>query len=183
MNEQNEDDRKERYRDRRGIGPRSNWRVAKFLVLAVLAGAVLWFGGRFVYTRYMDYRILTAGIDDIPHDPWLMRYATARAEPAFMKNCASCHGADLKGSHARGVPNMTDHDWLYGTGDPSSIEVTITYGIRSGNPRSRNLAIMPSFLYPNDPLEKINALSPPKSAPSHISFARSMAKSRQIRRW
>ena len=137
-------------------------RSAMIVIVAVLAGAALWFCGRFVYTQYMDYRVLTTNIDDIPANPHLMDYAEARGEPVFMKNCASCHGADLKGSHIRGVPDLTDHDWIYGTGDPGSIEVTITYGIRSGNPRSRNLAIMPSFLYPNDPLEKINPLTPPE---------------------
>lgn len=161
-NQQNNGGETDPHRDGRGIGPRANRRIAKLLIVAIVAGSALWFGGRYIYTSYMDYRVLTTNVDRIPQDAGLMRYAETRAKPVFMQNCASCHGADLKGNHTRGVPNMTDHDWLYGTGDPSSIEVTITYGVRSGNPRSRNLAIMPSFTHPNDPLEKINPLTPPE---------------------
>lgn len=34
----------------------------------------------------------------------------------FLQNCAQCHGSDARG--AKGFPNLTDNDWLYGgTGD------------------------------------------------------------------
>lgn len=44
--------------------------------------------------------------------------------------CAACHGADGKGNHALGAPNLTDNTWLYG-GSPGVIKLTINKG-RSG---------------------------------------------------
>jgi cytochrome c oxidase cbb3-type subunit 3 len=43
----------------------------------------------------------------------------------FMTYCAQCHQSDAKG--ARGFPNLTDGDWLYG-GDPESIKASISNG-------------------------------------------------------
>lgn len=51
----------------------------------------------------------------------------------FVINCAPCHGSDARG--ARGFPNLTDEEWLYG-GDPAQIETTIKGG-RTG--------VMPAF--------------------------------------
>jgi cytochrome c oxidase cbb3-type subunit 3 len=31
--------------------------------------------------------------------------------------CAACHGADGKGNHALGAPNLTDDIWLHGYGE------------------------------------------------------------------
>ncbi len=47
----------------------------------------------------------------------------------FANNCAVCHGSDAKG--ARGFPNLTDNDWLYG-GSPEQIKTTILAG-RNGS--------------------------------------------------
>jgi cytochrome c oxidase cbb3-type subunit 3 len=46
-------------------------------------------------------------------------------ERLFMNNCAQCHGSDARG--ARGFPNLTDGDWLWG-GDPAVIKTTLTEG-------------------------------------------------------
>jgi cytochrome c oxidase cbb3-type subunit 3 len=46
----------------------------------------------------------------------------------FLTYCSQCHGSDAQG--AKGFPNLTDNDWLYG-GDPETIQTTITNG-RSG---------------------------------------------------
>jgi cytochrome c oxidase cbb3-type subunit III len=43
----------------------------------------------------------------------------------FLNTCAQCHGSDGKG--ARGFPDLTDGDWLYGNG-PDVIIQTITKG-------------------------------------------------------
>lgn len=43
----------------------------------------------------------------------------------FLTYCAQCHGSDAKG--AKGFPNLTDNDWLYG-GDPATIETSILGG-------------------------------------------------------
>lgn len=53
----------------------------------------------------------------------------------FLTYCATCHGSDAGG--ARGFPNLTDNDWLWG-GDPESIQTTILNG-RNG--------IMPSHAH------------------------------------
>jgi cytochrome c oxidase cbb3-type subunit 3 len=46
-------------------------------------------------------------------------------ERLFLNNCAGCHGSDARGS--KGFPNLTDGDWLGGTG-PEYIAKTITEG-------------------------------------------------------
>ena len=51
--------------------------------------------------------------------------ALAAGHDIFLKNCAGCHGADAHG--ARGFPNLTDNDWLYG-GKPEDIVASITNG-------------------------------------------------------
>ena len=51
--------------------------------------------------------------------------AMAIGERLFANNCATCHGADGRGS--KGFPNLTDGDWLYG-GTHDVIKQTITKG-------------------------------------------------------
>ena len=46
-------------------------------------------------------------------------------ERLFINNCAQCHGSDARGS--KGFPNLTDSDWLGGSG-PEYIAKTITGG-------------------------------------------------------
>ncbi|MGA7178087.1 MAG: cytochrome-c oxidase, cbb3-type subunit III [Thiobacillaceae bacterium] len=43
----------------------------------------------------------------------------------FMTYCSQCHQSDGKG--AKGFPNLTDNDWLYG-GTPETIEASISNG-------------------------------------------------------
>lgn len=43
----------------------------------------------------------------------------------FLTYCSQCHGSDAGG--AKGFPNLTDNDWLYG-GDPETIKTTISGG-------------------------------------------------------
>jgi cytochrome c oxidase cbb3-type subunit 3 len=43
----------------------------------------------------------------------------------FLTYCSQCHGSDAKG--ARGFPNLTDSDWLFG-GAPDQIKESITKG-------------------------------------------------------
>ncbi|QRM20539.1 cytochrome-c oxidase, cbb3-type subunit III [Dechloromonas sp. TW-R-39-2] len=43
----------------------------------------------------------------------------------FLTYCMQCHGADARG--AKGFPNLTDSDWLYG-GEPEQIKQTIADG-------------------------------------------------------
>ena len=43
----------------------------------------------------------------------------------FANNCAVCHGSDARG--AKGYPNLTDNDWLYG-GAPDTVLTSILKG-------------------------------------------------------
>lgn len=56
-------------------------------------------------------------------------------ERMFLTYCAQCHGSDARG--AKGFPNLTDEDWLWG-GAPEQIKETITKG---------RTAVMPSFAH------------------------------------
>lgn len=58
----------------------------------------------------------------------------------FAENCAACHGADGKGSHATGAPNLTDNIWLY-QGDRDTIRHTIRAGRVNQMPAQENLLI------------------------------------------
>jgi len=42
-----------------------------------------------------------------------------------VNNCAACHGSDARG--AKGYPNLTDNDWLYGN-TPDQVLTTIMNG-------------------------------------------------------
>jgi cytochrome c oxidase cbb3-type subunit III len=51
--------------------------------------------------------------------------AMATARNLFGANCSTCHGSDARG--ARGFPNLTDRDWLYG-GEDQTIYDSIAQG-------------------------------------------------------
>ena len=90
-------------------------------------------------------RLIRADPGTIGEDAALRDFAISYARPAYDRNCANCHGAHLQGDSSKGVPDLTDRDWLYGEGRVAQIEHTILYGIRSGNPKGWNLADMPAF--------------------------------------
>ncbi len=60
-------------------------------------------------------------IEAIAKDP----KARAMGERMFLTYCSQCHGSDARG--AKGYPNLTDNDWLYG-GEPQAILATIMEG-------------------------------------------------------
>jgi cytochrome c oxidase cbb3-type subunit 3 len=51
--------------------------------------------------------------------------AMATGRNLFALNCSSCHGSDARG--AKGFPNLTDHDWLWG-GSEQDVYQTIAHG-------------------------------------------------------
>lgn len=57
---------------------------------------------------------LTAYVMALSHRP-ASKSAVLRAAPMFRDQCASCHGVDGKGDLAKGAPNLTDSEWLYGS--------------------------------------------------------------------
>jgi len=70
--------------------------------------------------------------------------AVAAGKKVFMESdCTGCHGADAKGMQVMGSANLTDKVWRFQS-SLKGIERTITYGVNSGDPKTR-VAIMPSF--------------------------------------
>ena len=72
-----------------------------------------------LYARYLDTDIPT-----LAQDPEVL----AMGRNLYASYCTQCHGSDAGG--ARGFPNLTDDDWLYGS-TPEAIEHSILKG-RSG---------------------------------------------------
>jgi cytochrome c oxidase cbb3-type subunit 3 len=132
-------------------------RIAVVVLLSVLIGAAV-----FAENSYLERKLLRADPDALPLDATLLRFAVSRGEPLFAAHCAICHGATGAGDRAKETPNLRDGDWLYGAGRVTDIERVIDYGIRSGNSRAWNLAIMPAYARPRpSPADKnIEPLSP-----------------------
>jgi cytochrome c oxidase cbb3-type subunit 3 len=75
----------------------------------------------------------------------------------FLNNCATCHGSAAQG--AKGFPNLTDSDWLYGS-SPETILATIENG-RAGmmpnlNLSARNVSMLALYLRHRAGLEEAN---------------------------
>src|ERR1700690_735132 len=98
----------------------------RFLVLIM---ASLLVAAVFAADNYAARQLLRADPDTLPADAMLFGFAVRRAAPLFAARCAACHGASGSGDPARGVPDLTDNDWLYGAGLTSEIEKVIDYGI------------------------------------------------------
>ena len=71
--------------------------------------------------------------------PELINNPTAQrmGQSIFNNNCAACHGSDARG--AKGFPNLTDHDWLYG-GDETTIALTLQEGRAGVMPAWKEIA-------------------------------------------
>lgn len=77
-----------------------------------------------VYASFMQQDVATVAASD---------EARAIGRNLFLTYCSQCHGSDAAG--ARGYPNLTDGDWLWG-GDADSIRASIADG---------RTAMMPPF--------------------------------------
>ena len=87
-------------------------------------------------------KLAAASLQEIASDPQLLDFARAQGRPAFAENCAPCHGSG--GGGAKGYPNLNDDEWIWG-GKFTDIVQTIRYGVRSGDPKSRQGPVMPAF--------------------------------------
>jgi cbb3-type cytochrome c oxidase subunit III len=107
-------------------------------------------------------RLLRSDPSVIASTPALLAFAKPRGERLYRVHCSTCHGVRGLGDSGRGIPNLSDNDWLYGTGQVSDIEQVILYGIRSNNPKAWNLAAMPAYgtAQPGAQESKIPQLSP-----------------------
>jgi cbb3-type cytochrome c oxidase subunit III len=87
-------------------------------------------------------------VNDIFKSVRLTAGAMLLGKKVYEKNCAACHGADLKGIPDQHTPDLTDGEWRFSGDDrasggnvkfPSDVEWTVRYGIRSDNPNARGL--------------------------------------------
>jgi cbb3-type cytochrome c oxidase subunit III len=85
-------------------------------------------------------------VNDIAKSIRMNATALAVGRKVYDKNCAVCHGADLKGSSNMHAPDLTDANWRFSGDDlpsggnvkhPSDVEWTVRYGVRSGHPNTR----------------------------------------------
>jgi cytochrome c oxidase cbb3-type subunit 3 len=127
------------------------WAASAILIIAV-----------FARRSGLEGLLLRADPNAVPGDPVLMQFGFGPGAVLFEAHCAACHGMRGQGDPARGIPVLSDGDWLYGTGSVSDIEQVIKYGIRSHHPKSWSLAIMPAYATARpSPLDaKIAPLSP-----------------------
>ena len=132
--------------------------------IALLVIAACMVAGGLLRERYMEARLLRADPGSVASDAALMEFSVARGRPIFRSRCAGCHERDGHGDQTEGIPDLTDNDWLYGTGQVLDIERVIDYGIRSHHPKTWNLAIMPAFgrPRPSETDARIAPLSPPQ---------------------
>jgi cytochrome c oxidase cbb3-type subunit 3 len=111
------------------------------IVVLALGAAVFWR----MHDAALARQLLATPARTVAAHADLVRFATAEARPLFARNCAGCHGADMKGNKAIGAPDLTDRVWVYGNGSVFDIERTILYGIRSGQKQGHDVTEMPAF--------------------------------------
>lgn len=63
---------------------------------------------------------------------------TARGKALYAQTCVACHGPEGKGNPQLGAPNLTDKVWLYGSSEPTIIEI-ITNGRNNQMPAHKDL--------------------------------------------
>ena len=86
-------------------------------------------------------KIGALSFEQIRADPPLIAAADTAGRIAFANNCQPCHGAGGGGQPA--YPALAAGAWIWG-GSLDAIQQTITYGIRSGDPKARDQQ-MPRF--------------------------------------
>lgn len=77
----------------------------------------------------IDNQILALGptVEKLSKNPQAIKIG----QRLFLQNCSVCHGSQAHG--AKGFPNLTDNDWIYG-GKPERIIQTIEHGRVGGMP-------------------------------------------------
>ena len=107
--------------------PLPRWWAWLFVITIVFAFAYLaLYPGLGTYAGTLGWTQIGAhNAEEIARDP----QEQAIGERLFMNNCSQCHGSDARG--AKGIPNLTDGDWLHG-GMPDKIKETLVLG-RMGN--------------------------------------------------
>jgi len=122
--------------------------TTKRSAVGIFLGAALVLAAALLWRRHVcedQALMMRTDPDVILTTPGLGDTALRRGKEVFAENCASCHGADAKGSPSKAIPDMTDDDYLYGQNKPSEIEQIVLHGIRAGDTKGWNLADMPGF--------------------------------------
>jgi len=92
--------------------------------------------------------LVSVPVNDIVKSIRLNAIAMNLGRTVYDKNCAACHGEDLKGKAEAHAPDLTDVNWRYSGDDlasggetklASDVEWTVRYGIRSGSPNARGV--------------------------------------------
>ena len=132
--------------------------------LLVLAASASLMAAVLLRLSALEGRLLREDPNIISSNLALMGFAADRGRALFEVHCAACHGTSGQADPARGIPNLSDADWLYGTGLVSDIEQVVKYGIRSHHPKAWNLAVMPAYATPQPDarIAGIQPLSPAK---------------------
>lgn len=118
------------------LGGRKTWAVLAMFVVGIAAAYHL-ARGRAVAA------MVAADPEQVLADPRLTKVALTMGRAVFAQHCATCHGAK-----ASGIPDLRDHDWLYGVGRVAEIEAIVRHGIRAGDRKGWNLAAMPAYATP-----------------------------------
>jgi cbb3-type cytochrome c oxidase subunit III len=147
-----------------------------FLVLGMTAGFAAWHHGHGLSASAQEAKapgdppaeplefgefiarpeaLTSVPVNDIAKSLRLNAIAMITGKEVYEKNCAGCHGVDLKGSYEKHAPDLTDGFWQFSGDDlpsggktkyPSDVEYTVKYGVRSGNENARgNEADMLAF--------------------------------------
>ena len=123
------------------------FRPLPIITLLATLSLAAW-GVHSIRDRALRDRLLVSAPEAIGNDPTIGPYAFREGRAAYRKHCASCHGTSGNGDTVLGVPALASGHWLYGAGRVAELEHTILYGIRSGHPKTWNLAYMPAFATP-----------------------------------
>jgi len=134
---------------RHGMSRFSHQSLRRFAWAAGAASLLVLTGLSWLHQRSESARLLKAWPDAIPSNAQLNAWAMARGRRAFGRYCARCHGDAGEPDPSRGVPDLRDREWLYGSGRVDEIERVVLYGIRSGNSKGWDLASMPAFATAN----------------------------------
>jgi cytochrome c oxidase cbb3-type subunit 3 len=127
-----------------GAGQARAWRPWLAAAALLLLAVALWWR----HEVALGTALVQAYPDAIPGNAQLEAWALARGRGAYAKHCSNCHGAAGQGDRERGVPDLRDGDWLYGSGRVLEIERVVLYGIRAANSKGWRLSVMPGYAQP-----------------------------------
>ena len=113
-----------------------------------------------VYARFLNMSVAELGRDS---------QAMGIGERLFLNNCAACHGSDGRG--AKGFPNLTDTDWLYGNSH-EIVKETISKG------RNGVMPPMAAALGTAEDVRNVSNYVLSLSGSAHDSVAASLGKSK-----